>query len=259
MTDPHMAPPEVLREWELVECLGEGGFATVWRAERRSDHEPKALKFLRAEHRGKLSLLNEWDALNKARHPNVVCAEEAGANFLVMDLLEGPTLADEIRSEKLWPLAQTVELVGQLCDALGAVHDAGLVHHDVNPNNVILAARPMLVDFGCVTPIGHRHPNEDRHPQWLSPEANQRQPASPTDDLWPLPLLALAMLTGMSPVAGDPEEIWSELLSYDGFDTPKDPNLPKGFGRWWRKATHPEPEKRYRTAESLKRSLLALA
>jgi serine/threonine-protein kinase len=74
-----------------------------------------------------------------------------------MDYLDGPTFADGVRDQKLWPLRETVRILGQLCDALTAVHAAGLVHHDLNPNNVILGDRVMLLDFGCATPIGARY------------------------------------------------------------------------------------------------------
>lgn len=257
MSELEASPPDV-PGWKLVDRIGGGGFARVWYAEPVNGSEPKAIKTLRSEHVGKRSLLSEWDALNKVSHPGVVRAHQADANYLVMDYHEGLILSQELREDEIWSLEETVEVLGGVCDALGAVHAAGLAHDDVNPSNILLAPHPILIDFGCATPIGQPHVEHERDPRWMSPEAIQEKPAAPTSDLWAIPLLALAMLTGLSPVDEDRLNAWAQLRRYDGFPTPTDPNLPPGFDLWWRKATDPDPAKRYQTAAEMKRSLRGL-
>jgi serine/threonine-protein kinase len=249
----------VVEGWNVGECLGGGGFATVWKASPADgEADVRAIKVLRPKHRATMSLYNEWDALRRSRHPNVVCAHQGSDDILMMEYIEGPTLADQIRAQKQWTLLETTSILGQLCDALGAVHAANLVHHDVNANNIILADRAVLVDFGCATPAGERYAGTGRNPQWLSPEAVNGQPASVVDDLWPIPLTALAMLTGLSHVGGDPMDVWVMLKCYEGFDVLPDPNIPPGFEKWFAKATHPEPDERFQTASELKAALVRL-
>lgn len=250
----------VVEGWDVGECLGGGGFATVWKASRADGGDDvRAIKVLRSKYRATMSLYSEWDALRRSRHPSIVCAHQGSDDIMMMEYVQGPTLADEIRAQKLWTLPETISILGQVCDALGAVHAAKLVHHDVNANNIILADRAVLVDFGCATPAGKRYSGPGRNPQWLSPEAVNEQPASVLDDLWPIPLTALAMLTGLSPVAGDPLDAWVSLKTYDGFDVlPDDPNIPPGFEDWFTKGTHPEPDERFQTASELKETLVRL-
>lgn len=255
---PEVAPS--VEGWRVGECLGGGGFATVWKATRASAPEDvRALKVLRPEHRKSLSLYKEWDALRRARHPNVVHVYEGSDDIMMMDYVEGPTVAAGLKAQKLWTLPETIAIIAEVCDGLAAVHEPRLVHHDINPNNIILGTRTVLVDFGCATQAGKHYEGPNRHPQWLSPGAVNERPANVLDDLWPIPLLALAMLTGLSPVAGDPLDVWTMLKMYDGFgDLPEDAGLPRGFDAWFTKATHPDPAARYQTAGELKDSVAKL-
>lgn len=257
--EPKDVPPTV-EGWKVGEQLGGGGFATVWKATRATAPEDvRAMKVLRPEHRKRLSLYKEWDALRRARHPNVVHVYEGSDDIMMMDYVAGQTVADGIRAQKLWSFPETVAVLSGVCDAIAAVHEPRIVHHDVNPNNVILGVRPVLVDFGCATPVGKRYEGPNRHPQWLSPEAVNEKPASLLDDLWPIPLMALAMLTGLSPVAGDPLDVWTMLRAYDGFgEVPEDQNLPRGFDGWFQLATDRDAEKRFQTARELKDALARL-
>lgn len=251
--------PPIVPGWKIKKQLGEGDFATVWLAERPAEKRPRAIKVLRSEHEGKFTLDAEWDALSHLKHPGIVAGHSGDGQHIVMDYVEGPALADDMQAGKLWPIAETVEILSYLCDALASVHAAGLVHHDVNPGNIILAKHPVLIDFGWVTLAG-LHTNRKRHSRWCSPEAARGEPASVLNDLWPIPLFAQVMLTGLSPIFGDPMGVGLMLRCYDGFERlPEDPNLPPTFAPWFTKATHPNPTKRYRTAATLKKSLARLS
>lgn len=159
---------EIAGRYRIVEQLGEGGMALVFRAERlgriKGDVAIKILKPESAESRGMIArFLKEADAINKIQHPNVVHLIEFielddGVVFLVMDCLRGKTLHDLIRQmfarSEVFSWEQLAPLMQQTCEGLQAAHELGLVHRDIKPNNIFVC-RPdskapfiKVLDFG---------------------------------------------------------------------------------------------------------------
>src|ERR1700690_2908466 len=152
-------------QYRIVRRMGAGATGVIYEAVRIADGLPVALKLLRAAaaHEAVASdrLRREAEALGLAWHPNVVEVIDHGrlpdgTSYLVMELLHGESLAGRLRTKgrlapvDLWPIAM------QVCDALAAVHAAGVVHRDVKPSNIFLAIdrddpgseRVKLLDFG---------------------------------------------------------------------------------------------------------------
>jgi serine/threonine-protein kinase len=158
-----LAPGEALcaGRYRLQERLGAGGMASVWRATDGHLDRPVAVKILSdtlAGDDGYVARFRRESRLAASlSHPRLVqifdFGEESGRPFLVMELVDGPTLADLLRR----PAALAVEsreLAVDLLEALAHVHEAGIVHRDVKPANVLMApdGRARLTDFGIAQP-----------------------------------------------------------------------------------------------------------
>ena len=142
---------------EIGDELGHGGFSVVYRA-RRGD-TACALKVPHVRGLWTRWVYREAVALARVHHPGLPrvleVGEAEGLPYLLMELVEGETLAERLRRGTL-PVDAVLELGCQLADALRAVHEIGLVHRDVKPRNIILdaAGKARLVDFGFVAPAG---------------------------------------------------------------------------------------------------------
>lgn len=153
-------------QYRIVRRMGSGASGVIYEAVRIADGVPVAIKLLRAAaaHEAVASdrLRREAEALGLAWHPHVVEVIDHGrlpdgTAYLVMELLHGESLAARLRSKGRLVPRELLPIAMQVCDALGAVHAAGVVHRDVKPSNVFLAAgsddptaseRVKLLDFG---------------------------------------------------------------------------------------------------------------
>jgi serine/threonine protein kinase len=153
-----MQPGErVAGRFEIVGEAARGGMGTVFRARDRRDRRDVALKVLQANALGHVARFErEATILAGLRHPNIVeyishGATPDGVHYLVMEWVEGETLAHRLANTGL-AAPEIVALARQLCRALAALHDRGVVHRDVKPSNVMLAggdvAQVKLVDLG---------------------------------------------------------------------------------------------------------------
>jgi len=143
--------------YRIVSCLGQGGMGTVYLAGDLRLHRKVALKFLSSDFISdtwaKRQLIREAQAVAMLDHPNI-CAvygfEEIGDHsFIVMQYIEGETLADLIRSDKL-KNTQVVPLAQQIVSALGTAHAHGIIHRDIKPKNIMVTpgGQVKVLDFG---------------------------------------------------------------------------------------------------------------
>lgn len=142
---------------EIGEELGHGAYSIVYRAQQGETR--CALKIPHARGRWTRWVYREAVALARVRHPGLPRVLEVGEAdelpYMLMELVEGETLADRLQRGPL-PPDLALDLACQLADALRVVHEVGLVHRDVKPRNVILEGgqRARLVDFGFAAPVG---------------------------------------------------------------------------------------------------------
>ena len=145
-----------LGHYRLVECLGRGGMGEVWRARDDRLDRDVAVKVLPVavsddeEARGRFE--REAKAAAALNHPNICVVydvgRDGGVDFIVMELVQGPTLAERLQGGPL-PLPEVIRSAIELSQALHEAHRAGIVHRDLKPGNVMLTSRGVkLLDFG---------------------------------------------------------------------------------------------------------------
>jgi serine/threonine protein kinase len=192
--------------------LGEGGSGRVYAARWRG--RPVALKVLREDRvptdRERAHFLSEARLLRSVDHPAVVKLIgfgllPDGRPFLAMERLEGHTLAFRIACGPM-PMAEAQGVFAQVADAVGALHERGLVHRDIKPDNVFLAgARAVLLDFGIATTEEAPASTITREgtvrgtPAFMAPERFFGAPACAATDAYELAVLFYAMVTGRLP------------------------------------------------------------
>jgi eukaryotic-like serine/threonine-protein kinase len=223
-------PQFVLAGHTLGEKLGGGGFGTVWRA--RGPHGEVAIKVLHAELIRSTDALGrfqlEQEAIARIVHRNVVRSYGHGVladgrPYLILELLRGPTLEDEIARRRGMPPVEVASILTPLSEALDQAHAANIIHRDVKAGNVILAQdeqglRPVLLDFGLVKLLDAEGPGLTNSramvgtPSAMSPEQLRGTPVDARTDVYSMGLLAYHMLTGERPFAGVPAVAQGYLL-----------------------------------------------
>ena len=168
-TVDQLAGTVLLDRYRLLEPLGEGGAAVVYRAEHSIMHKPLAVKILRPEHAARPDFvrrfLSEARTVARLRHDNIVDVvdigrTESGVVFCVMEWLDGEDLGATIERDGPMPWARAQRIVLQVCRALVAAHGEGIVHRDIKPHNCFRVLRGRdrdfvkVLDFGIAKDIG---------------------------------------------------------------------------------------------------------
>ncbi|WMX47789.1 serine/threonine-protein kinase [Streptomyces roseicoloratus] len=203
--------------YRLLDVLGEGGMGTVWRARDEVLGREVAVKEVRAgaglpaADRERLHARLEREARSAARitHRNVVTVYDVALDddrpWIVMELVPGLTLAETLEAEGPLPPRRAAHVGAEVCAALRAAHEAGVLHRDVKPANVQLAndGRVVLTDFGIAAVEGVSPLTMTGEligsPEYLAPERALGRTPGPAADLWSLGILLYAAVEGVSP------------------------------------------------------------
>ncbi|HET9191679.1 MAG TPA: protein kinase [Vicinamibacterales bacterium] len=206
--------PTIWGPLRILERIGRGRFGDVYRAWDPSLDREVALKLLRrrtSETSSDRAVVEEGRLMARVRHPNVVTIHGAqridGRTGLWMEFIEGRTLEAELKDRGPFPANEVVEVGRQLCRALAAVHDAGLVHRDVKAQNALRDSqgRVVLGDFGTghdIEDAGSVLPSLAGTPAYLAPEIFEGGKASVQSDVYSLGVLLFHLSTGTYPVVG---------------------------------------------------------
>jgi tRNA A-37 threonylcarbamoyl transferase component Bud32 len=217
-------PRRIGRRYLLERRLGTGGMGTVYAASDSALERRVALKVIREDRVGGTSAAERFRrealALAGFTHPNVVTVYDFGIvserrPFLVMELLVGVTLRDELRDRKRLPAPQVLSIMRGVVSAVEAAHRLQLVHRDLKPENIFLSRHDggetaKVLDFGIVKFLeGSAGPTTETGPGMLAgtlpympPEQLRGDTVEPAWDLWALGVVAYEMLAGTRPFTG---------------------------------------------------------
>lgn len=267
-----------LLHYRVLRPIGSGGMGEVYAAHDTKLNRTVALKVLPPSLAGDADRLlrfqREAQAVAALNHPNVVTlfsVEECdGRHFLTMELVEGETLASQVRPGGV-PLVELLRLAIPLVDAIGAAHEHGVVHRDLKPANVMVTVdgRVKVLDFGLaklrpdVQPEGvtattfmalTQAQQVFGTPLYMSPEQAEGAALDQRTDIFSLGIILYELATGSRPFSGaSAAAIASSVLR----DTPPPiadlrPNLPAELDRIVRRCLQKDPSRRYQHALDLK-------
>ena len=270
-TDERAAPLGRWGHLELIERIGRGAFGQVYRARDTRLDRDVALKLLPAhsasgEARAS-SIVEEGRLLAQVRHPNVVTihgAERIGDQIgLWMELVKGRTLEQILEQGRRFTVTETVEIGIQLCGAISAVHDAGLLHRDIKSHNVMLAddGRLVLMDFGTGRELGDNSAaGLAGTPLYLAPELLAGQEPTVRSDIYSLGVLLYHLLTGSYPVRA--QSLRDLRLAHERGERmdvrTARPDVAPKLASIIERAIDPAPERRYQSVDALLPDLAAL-
>ena len=202
--------------YRLVRQIAVGGMGEVWEAYDESLARSVAVKVLKAEFAGDRGFLDRFrtEARNSAAlsHPNIAqlfdYGEQDGSSYLVIELVVGEPLSDLLEREPVLPARKLLPILAQTARGLHSAHEAGVVHRDVKPGNILLGrgGRVKITDFGVslaqnqmvMTATGMVMGTA----QYLSPEQAVGRAATPLSDLYSLGIIAYEALVGHRPFTG---------------------------------------------------------
>lgn len=201
---------KTLGQYKLVELVGEGGLAAVYKAHQASLKRWVAVKVLHEGYEDTLARFRrEAEAVARLRHRNILVVyeygEEEGYPYIVMELVEQGTLKDYLKDEPMdW--AKAVRMVIPVAEALHYAHQQGLIHRDVKPSNILLPQEdwPLMADFGLV-----KVPDAEQvltatgmimgTPAYMAPEQASGEAIDHRVDMYALGVILFRMLTGRMP------------------------------------------------------------
>ena len=264
---PALSPGVELGPYRIVEPLDAGAMGEVYRARDMRLGREVAVKVLPADLSGDSARVArlEYEArlLAALNHPHIATIHGLeiadGVHALVMELIEGPTLADRLCSGPL-PVTEALELARQIAEALEAAHEKGIIHCDLKPANVKLTAAGTVkvLDFGLAKATA-----PDLHPQskapadatregviagtpaYMSPEQARGEKADKRSDVWAFGCLLYEMLTAHSPFGrATLTETLAAVLEREPSWTTLQPTVPDNIKRLLRRCLEKDPRRR---------------
>ena len=213
----------VANRYEVLGELGRGGMGVVWRARDRVIGRMVALKEIRSGDDQRI--LREAQTAGRLNDPGVVAVHdvvtEPGATYIVMELVEAPTLADLMARGPLAP-EQVSAIALQVLGALETAHAAGIVHRDVKPSNIMVLpdGRAKLADFGIARAMDDPGTTTKGgimgSPGYMAPELFTGSGPGPASDLWALGATLFHAVEGRSPFQRDTTAATLHAILYDG-------------------------------------------
>ena len=252
--------------YEVEEPLGTGGMAEVWRGHDRVLNRTVAIKTLLPQFARDASFVDrfrrEAQAAARLNHPGIVSVYDSGTDgdtpYIVMQYIEGRTLADFLGSGKTLPPAQAAKIAQEIAEALGVAHAHGVIHRDIKPANVMITrdGKVLVMDFGIARLIS----GPETAPQtsavlgtasYLSPEQAQGQPVDARSDIYALGVVLYEMLTGRPPFTGDsPMAIaYKQVNATPPAPSSANPDVPPELDAVVMRALSKNPANRYQTGQ----------
>lgn len=258
--------------YEILEQLGGGGMAVVYKARDNFLNRLVTVKVLRPEFVSDYDFVRrfrrEAQAVARLSHPNIVNIHDVGqeneTQYLVMEYVDGDNLKNVIKNNPTLTLAKIANIVNQICDALQHAHENNIVHRDVKPQNILLTKdeRVKLTDFGIAyeatsgtisnteTVLGSVH--------YISPEQAKGETPGAQSDIYSLGVVLYEMLTGQLPFKGDSAVAVAlkHVQEQPPLPSSINPQVPRNIERVVMRAMEKDPQRRYPTAKQFGYDLL---
>jgi serine/threonine-protein kinase len=276
---------EVVNNYRVVSLLGAGGMGSVYLAEHPVIGRRAAIKVLRRELAEDLGLVerfvNEARAANAIRHPNIIEIIDvgrlpSGLPYLMMELLEGTSLAEAISRSGRLPIDRAADILAQAASALSAAHAKGIVHRDLKPDNLYLCPddsvpageRVKVLDFGIAKLRGELGSNSAKTqagavmgtPPYMSPEQCRglSDEIDHRTDIYALGIILYEMLCGAPPFvsAGWGEIVLAHLTQAPPRPRSKNPEVPEALEQLILKALAKKADDRFASAAEMRAALL---
>lgn len=215
-------------KYELLNKIGEGGMAVVYKARQKNLDRIVALKVIHQ------NLINDQEYLERfhaearlaasLNHPNIVSiydeGSENGAHYIAMEYLEGEDLHKRIKMKGKLSIDETVRLIAAIAEALDYIHRKGLVHRDIKTPNIIITpeGRAILTDFGIARSVNDSKFSQAGTiigtPEYMSPEQADGFEVNPGSDLYSLGVVLYECLTGVVPFNGEnPSDTINKIIN----------------------------------------------
>jgi len=252
------AAGDKLGPYEILAPLGKGGMGEVFRARDSRLNREVALKV--SAERFSERFEREARAIAALNHPNICHLYDVGPDYLVMELVEGPTLAERLKSGAI-PLEESLHIARQIAEALEAAHEKGITHRDLKPGNVKIKpdGTVKVLDFGLAKMGGTPVAQTDHSPTltmgqteagvilgtaaYMSPEQAKGKPADHRADIYAFGVVLYEMVTGERLHHG---ETTTEVLASVLKEDPRWDKVPPQLRKLLRLCLEKDPQKRLR-------------
>lgn len=265
--------PRRLGPYELVSPLGAGGMGEVWRAVDSRLGRSVAVKVIASglahDDQIRARMQREARSVSALNHPNICSlfdiGHDDGSDYLVMELVEGDTLAERLLAGPL-PVDRIVAVASQVVQAMEEAHSHGVTHRDLKPANIMLTSRGLVkvLDFGLATRSRTEQPDGDHTLvkssagmmigtlAYMSPEQANGAQADERSDIFSIGVILYEMATGVRPFDGTPAQVAAQLLAGQARPLRSiNPDLPVALERLVAKCMATDPSLRYQSAAAL--------
>lgn len=272
-----MTPPQdtntqaerfVFGNYEIVDTTGAGGMGVVYRAIDMQLGRPVALKILRDDLRAQQHIVarfqREAEAIATLNHPNIVHVYSVGSvgkiPYLAMEFIEGTTLGALLCERGPMPWQEAFAIGAQIAEALASAHEAGVIHRDIKPGNILLSpsGKAYVTDFGIAKVLGATTKltvdgSRLGTPQYMSPERCKNKEITPASDIYSLGVLLYQSICGRLPYeANSPVELVAKITGEDPVRiTEYLPDVPENVDRLLAHMLDPDPRARPQCARAL--------
>ena len=257
--------------YRLVELLGQGGMATIYRARDNELDRDVAVKLLRPEYERDpdfgTRFRQEARAAGSLNHPNIVSVYDFGHDpagaYIVMELIDGEDLASVIRRTGAVPPRQAARLASDVASALAAAHGRGIIHRDVKPANVLVSrdGRVKVTDFGIARAVADAQLTMPGltmgSVHYFSPEQARGEPTTAASDVYSLGIVLYELLTGRRPWGGDSAAAiaMARLSGAAPLPSAVRAGIPPALDAIVRRAMSRDPAQRYQSAAEMREAL----
>jgi serine/threonine-protein kinase len=249
-------------EYRIVDVIGEGGMGRVYRALQTARNRVVAVKVLTSsDPKAVQRAINEARIQQGLRHPNIVefyeQVEWDKRPCLVMEYVEGVTLAEQLRQRGAMPVAQALAVFSQIVSAVAYIHDHDIIHRDIKAANIRLTAdgRAKLLDFGIAkndfTPQLTQTGFVVGTVEYLAPEQINSGKADERSDIWALGILLYEMLTGNVPFTAKTFGTLYQQINRASFTLPAELHVPRNVAKLIARCLKKDPADRFQDAAEL--------